>query len=191
MKKTSIFLAALLAACAFLFTGCGLLDEITPVDEWEMKSVDYSVPGGTVAMDCYVIYTENGYKTKYADKSGSKLTFEPGLTILAFPDADADSELLDSAISGLTDKSYIVKTFPVNSDVEIVDEDAEEGTPKKTFKMSKAKWTLLYASLNWNEKKSTPVLDISAGQKYSQLTDLGDFSWNKLLKTILINKLLD
>ena len=180
MKKSMMILSAMLVLLgSLMFTGClgGL--EPAPEEEWEYKAIEYEVKDSTILLDCYVSFSEEEYTV-------AKVTFPAGLNIMIVPDADSDSEILSELFGEITDKTYILKSFPLN---EAVDYDEEEGGKKKSFKASKTKWNIMYYGLAWDEK------DYSVDpfcRRYTQMESIkGSFSFKQILTKILLSKVLE
>lgn len=192
MKKTFKLLSTLLLSAFVLsFASCNLWKEIQgPENEWEEYDYTYSAGSSELELNCYVMFSstdttvEKGLGTKK-----ETITLPAGLNVLIRPAADSDSTVIEAILGEFDiDRNYILKSFKLDAEEEI--ESDEEESSKKTIKMTKTKWTILYNSVSWSSKKSKDPDTIL--KSYTEFTKLPeDFSWENVLKTILIAKLLD
>ena len=191
MKKTFKLLSTLLLSAFVLsFASCNLWKEIQgPENEWEEYDYTYSAGSSELELNCYVMFSSKD--TTVEQGLGSKketITLPAGLNVLIRPAADSDSTVI-KAILGEFDikKNYILKSFKLDIEEEI---KSDEESTKKTIKMTKTKWTLLYNSVSWSSKNSKdPETILKSHTEFTTLPE--NFSWENVLKTILIDKLLD
>lgn len=193
MKKIITTVSALLVlACGILFSGCDLKEALEnlvgPKDKWCETVFSYESEGGiTSDLTCYLFYSEKGVPANSNDKYKDDIEIPAGLTILVV--GDSTSEGLDIIAA---DK-YVMKTLKQGASFNADGEEVEDGK----FKMNSTLWTLI-CTLGDSEipdtATSTPPTPISRkadGEKYTELTEIGDFSWKKIIAQILVNKLLE
>lgn len=158
------------------FVSCGVVDEI-PQQEWEYKQVEYAVGENNILLDCYCIFSEEDFT--YQGKS-----FKSGMTLMIVPEFDTASDIISEVLGDITDKQYILKNYPLNAAAEVDDTDG-----KKSFKMTKTKWGLMYYGLAWDERDSTDPKTYV--KKYTEFENIKDsFSFSTLLKQFIVAKLL-
>ena len=183
MNKTwKIFGILLLAANLFVLNSCGLLD--VPEQEWEEYDVNYSCSAGEITLKCYVMFTSE--ETSYTGKNSTNISIPAGLSVMIIPDADCSIDVVQNVIDSSFEisKNYILKTFPLNESVEIQTNEDDE-TQTQSFKMTKTKWALVYHAIKWNEKDATDPKTYFKDKTEFSLTSTTNFSWKKLLKSIL------
>ncbi|MBR1537609.1 MAG: hypothetical protein IJ630_11815 [Treponema sp.] len=192
MKKIlSILMAGLLLLSASLVTSCSEEDVeyLAPSGTWCEMPVDWDGDGSS-NMYVYMIYNDS---TISGETGSAKLlttkTFESGITMVVFAKANIESLNLNAG-------SYIVKTFPKDSDTTNLDDNDTSWS----FKGSRAKWAAIYWSKSALRDTSnqlahplapTPITNGNKGT-YAELTDLTElknFSWKKLLANYLLNSL--
>jgi len=190
MNKTwKIFGILLLAANLFVLNSCGLLE--APEQEWEEYDFTYENAGGSVELSCYVMYSSED--TSYTGKSSSTtITLPAGLSVLLVPkDLTLSNSALDDILGSNFDatKNYILKTFPVNSEIQIQTSDTDENSTK-SITMNKTKWIALYHAIAWTEKDATdPKTYFKDRTEFESANLSSNFTWKKLLKSILYSLL--
>lgn len=200
-NKFGLFAAIMVLACGFIFSGCDWFAEaIECTDKWYNCEYEYSVGSGSVNFDIYMIYVDDDYDEddfsglKAKTKGGETIELVKGLNVFAFPDADADSDLLNTILSSFDlDKNFIIKQWAEGSSY-TSDNDTDSGTTDSgsilNFEMSAGKWALVYAALKTNSKVDLDSISdaptMLTKTKYSEF-DLSsvNFSWKKLLLGML------
>ena len=193
MKKILAVLSAMFVlACGMMMTGCEFkeaLDELSgPKDRWCETVFSYEAKNGTKSdLTCHLFYSEKGVPANSNSKYKADIEIPAGLTILVV--GDSTSEGLDIIAAN----KYVMKTLKQGASLNGDGEEVEDGK----FKMNSTLWTLICTlgdSDIPNSASTTVPVPISTkadGEKYTELTELGDFSWKKILAQILINKLLE
>ena len=192
MKKIMAVLSAMFVlACGMMMTGCDLNEAIEsfvgPKDRWCETVFEYEADDETKSdLTCYLYYTESGVT---AGTAGYKPEIEllPGLTIVAVADST------NKGASIIAENKYVMKTLKLG---EKFNSDGEE-TSEGKFKMNQLLWTAI-CTIGDSDIPDTaskivpePISSKAAGEKYTELKELGDFQWKKILAKILIDKLLE
>lgn len=193
MKKIMAVLSAMFVlACGMMMTGCELkeaLEELAgPKDKWCETVFSYESENGTKSdLTCHLFYSEKGVPANSNSKYKADIEIPAGLTILVV--GDSTSEGLDIIAAN----KYVMKTLKQGASFNADGKEVEDGK----FKMNSTLWTLICTlgdSEIPNTAISTPPTPISskaAAAEYTELTELGDFSWKKILAQILIDELLE
>ena len=197
MKKlTKLFLAAAVLACGLVLTGCAAANNIkeaftAPKDTWFRRTVEYTNKAGSKTnLYVYMCYSDSGYT---ADDMKSGINLESGLTVVVTTVNSADAS---NVITGLTNGKYIIKNFSDKTATELddaVDDENETDTSKKgkkSFKMSTTKWNWMYNTVTL-EKQNGTITPLKDDSPYTELTDLSNFSWKKIMASYLLDKLLE
>ena len=138
-------------------------------------------------MTCHLFYSEKGVPANSNSKYKADIEIPAGLTILVV--GDSTSEGLDIIAAN----KYVMKTLKQGASLNGDGEEVEDGK----FKMNSTLWTLICtlgdSDIPDSASTTVPVpISIKAdGEKYTELKELGDFSWKQILAQILINKLLE
>lgn len=191
MKKiVSLFLAVFL--CGIVATSCELkeiLEDLEgPKDKWCETKLSYTTDGEnpqTSELYCYLYYTEKGVE---AGTKGYKtgITLQPGLTIVV------TASSTNNAANVIGENKYVMKTLKNGRSYNL------EGTETDgKFTVNSTLWTLICNLVDREipASASSQVCDPLNGDtkyaEYTELTELGDFNWKKVLAQILIDKLLE
>lgn len=197
MKSLKRILGIIAAtACVFAFGGCSEGDAealLGPENTWCAMPVEYASSDGTSKATIYVwcYYTDTEVKgTGAAAGMKSGITLPAGLTFVVTAKSD-----VSSIISGLTSNTYIMKSFPNDTETSGLDEN----DTSYTFKGTKTKWAVLYWAKSDlrnpdNQLTKNAVLPVLAtSSSTSSPTELSwdsvksTFSWKKLLANYLLN----
>jgi len=209
MKKSFSLLSLLLVLFAgSLVTSCEVAKEIAnelsgPTNTWCEMYVQYG-EDSKVSLTVDAIYVDEEYTGTGASTSkktraylDSSITLQPGITFVITLNSNSENTIIE----GLTDKTYIMKTFA--SDTATTADDSEsDDNEDSSFKLkgSKTNWTLLYLAKadlrdEDNQFELPDAPDIltweSIDDGATALTDPSGFSWSKLLKSYLLSTLLD
>ena len=190
LKKISWIFAAV--ACVFMLSACSEEDAealFGPENTWCCMDVEYKnsdeTTAATVKVWCY--YTDTavtGTGTNNGMKSG--ITLPAGITFVVTTELASGSP-----ITGLTSSTYILKSFPKDTDTTGLDET----DTTYSFKGSKAVWASLYwlksdlrKTDNQLEKNAILPLLASSGGGTELTWDSvkSTFSWKKLLANYLL-----
>lgn len=189
MKKTSKLLAILLGAVSlFMFSGCALFERVSelmgPTDKFFYYEYPYDYDGSTIYFTCYMVYSENG---KNFNKAGKTLSVDPGFTIFAVPSISPRREInpIEDLFGVVMDEYYIKKYFAKGEQISLQD---NEGTSKGGFTTSKTTWAIIYNSVQMEDCGNSVPSELTGR---TELTDLQNFKWEKLMYLIAINKLTD
>ncbi len=194
MKKFTLILSALMVLmCGFMFMGCDELEDavndlVGPENTWCCMPVEYKNSDSSTAATLYVwcYYTDTAV-TGTGEPAGMKsdVTLPAGITMVVTAKSD-----LTSVIQGLNTNTYILKSFPRDSDTAGLDET----DTSYSFSGTKAKWTALYRSkeaLRQSENQTSgvlPCLATSSGATPLSWDNIkAQFSWKKLLASYLLN----
>ena len=194
MKKfTKILGVAALLLCGLALTGCRDLKEAfsAPKDTWFRRTVEYTNKDGQETdLYVYMCYSDTGYSASDLS-SAAEAKMKSGLTVVVTAKTEADT---NSVIKGLTRGKYIIKNFSDTTSTELDDSDDDsEKTGKKSFKMSTTKWNWMY-NLIALEKQNGTITPLKDDADYSEVTDLADlknFSWKKVMASYLLDNLLE
>lgn len=201
MKKILTIIAASLAlASGLLLSSCSDDDDefFGPSNTWCEAPITKENSDGTKETLGYIaaIYCDEDYESNGTGssqlKTGEKL--EAGITVVIWGDASASNDTLaNSILKGLSNTTYIRKTFPKSNDTEISDGTADSSMVK--VRGSRTVWSAAYIfnkDLHNVETQEnlpnapTPLVSSS----YSDASNaLKDFSWKTVLKQYLINSL--
>ena len=205
MKKSFLFMSVLLALLAgSLVTSCDLAKEIAdelaaPTDTWCEMYVQYGTEN-KVSLKVDAIYVDDSYTGKGAStdrttrkKLSPDITLQPGITLVV----SLNGKTENTVIQGLTSSTYIIKTFPKDSSVEV---DDDTSTGKVNLKGSKVNWNILYRSkadfqYSANQFELPEAPDIITYESINDgnataINDADGFSWSKLLKQYLLTSLV-
>ncbi len=168
MKK--IFVVCCIFFAVFGLFSCDLRDAIVgPLDTWCMRTI--TIQGCDV--DCYLIFTENGYSNAKLNAERFPDGIAPGLTIVLNP-------VNDGVIGDLTSNCYTVKQFPIGTSVEGV----EEGTTKE-FKVNNNLWNLIWGlnstTFKANGPSENPPSILRTEGNLEFLENVKDLSWKDVL----------
>lgn len=190
MKKIfGIISAAVLLASGLLFTSCGD-EEVTevlagPKNTWcrmpvSYKNSDSDTTPTEANLYAYFYYTDS-------NKTIGSTTFPAGLNIVVTYANSSSS----SIISGLTENTFIMKTFAKNGTTSVND-DGDSGSTI-TVSNARAKWAAIYwgkDELRESSNKSTSAPSaVQNGTNISEGLDFTNFSWKRLLANYLLSVL--
>ncbi|WP_178842788.1 hypothetical protein [uncultured Treponema sp.] len=194
MKKFCKFFGiAAVLLCGLFLGGCSE-DDVNalsgPENTWCVMPVEYKNDESATSVTLYVWCYYTDYEIKGdGTNTGMRadITLPAGITMVVTSKAD-----VGNIITGLNTNTYIMKSFPKDSNV-----NPDEGDVSYSFNGSKAKWTALYwgkSDLRKPGNQQTGVLDcLKTSSSYSSLTDWesikNSFSWKRLLATYLLNNL--
>lgn len=193
MKKfTKILSAAALILCTLTLLGCRDLKEAfsAPKDTWFRRTVEYTNKNGDKTdLYVYMCYSDTGYSAD--DLSSDALAkMKSGLTVVVTAKTEVDT---NPVISGLTRGKYIIKNFSDTTSTELDDSDDDtNSTGKQTFKMSTAKWNWMYNLIALDKQNGTitPLRDDANYSEVTEIADLENFSWKKIMASYLLDNLL-
>ena len=195
MKKIMAVLSAMFVlACGMMMTGCELKEALEnlvgPKDKWCEKEFTYKTDDAenpqTSTITCYMFYSDKGIA---AGTSGYKTDFTvpAGLTLVAIADST------NNAANVIGENKYVMKTLAKDAKLNGNGDTEAEGK----FEMNETLWNLICvvgdSSIPDSASKSIPdpVANNAKGEKYTELKELGDFKWKKIIAQILIDKLLE
>ena len=191
MKKISGLIAAMLVgAMVVVGAGCSdgekneILGMIAPSNTWCSKDVTYRKTDDaaeSAALHVSFYYTDTA-QSRGSKSDELKVDIPAGLTVLI----TLKNGNTNNVITNLTSSTYILKTFPKDTDTT----DLEEGDTTSKFRGSFEKWAAIYRlSTELQNDKSTSVP--SALRNDSNYTGLNwddikdNFSWKRLLVNYL------
>lgn len=192
-KSMKIVLFLLFSSLFFTFTSCGLKEKLLgPEDEWQVYSFKYK----DVDLNCYFLYSDDDYSM--SNVKDDYQTLKAGLTVIVSPNKEKNNtELALEAIGKLfgvaQPEYYFIKTFEKGEDLTLVEESDEESATeaeKKSFKINKTKWSIIYNCLDFQDSQIPEALT-NNNYKDVEKEALNDqnikfsFNWENILADML------
>lgn len=186
MKKIFYVLAAALAL-AIVCTGCSSddTDTFTGKNTWLERDFTYTDSSSNQSrVACYFYYSDSAYTNA---NMNTDITMNAGLTIVCVPSSDST---LNSSLGNKFIYKNFAKGATINNDSDVSSDTS--ATLSGTFTVSDNLWTAFYAyyTLNGTLEQTSLPSQIKTGSGYTQLTDLTNFSWKKMLAQILVSNLV-
>ena len=185
MKKfLTMMTAAAVLLCGLVLTGCsnGNNPFLAPKDTWFRRQINYTNNSGqSTTLYAYFCYSDNGFTG-----AESSVAIQPGLTVVVTTINNTNNTIINE----LTASKYVLKTFSNTSNTVVGGTTADgTDTETKSFKMSYTKWCWMYNLIRMDQQNGTitPLKDDSG---FTELTDLTNFSWKKIMAEYLLDTLL-
>lgn len=173
MKKIIVLCCVFLLA--FGLVSCDLRDVVVgPKDTWCRRSITIQ----DCEVDCYLIYTENGYTNVKLNKERFPNGIDKGLTVVLNPSADG-------VIGDLTSNCYTVKYLPLGKNT-IEDENSETS---KEITVNSVLWNSIWAlnsttfKANGLAENPPPLLQNDGNIEF--LETVNDLSWKEVLIALI------
>ena len=171
MKKILTIIAASLALTSgLLLSSCSDDDDdlLGPKNVWCEMPVKYSNGKEGNEAKSAIIYVSMYYSDTNVSgsDSGSRdlkkgTTIPAGITMVVTAKPNESGTLASEVISGLTENTYIMKTFPLNENAEFEKDDSGPSDSKLNFKANRGWWTALYllkSDLRKNQDVNPPAV---------------------------------